>query len=697
MENKEIIPQCLEYIDPIGLDYLDWCNVGMALKEEGFDVSIWDEWSKKDPNRYRGFNESQTKWDGFKGKGLTGATIVKMAKDRGWQPERKSKTEFRCSGHKVSISFSEPLPSENIVQEGWIEKEDFKEPTDKEWNPIKDVTDYLTALFDPSDIIGYVMQSRYIQDRNKYIPADKGTYTVTCGDVLDELNKTKSIEKAFGSYDKKGGAWIRFNALDGKGVKNDNVVEFKYALIESDNMDLSTQLAVIKELKLPCAAIMYSGGKSVHAIVHIDAHSYSEYRSRVEHLFKICEKNGLSLDKQNKNPSRLSRLPGCYRGEHKQFLIATNQGLGDYVEWSDYIDELDDNLPDIESIDNLLVEPPVLAPMMIDGMLRKGRKMILTAPSKAGKTHLLIDLAYAFVEGMNWLGHKCKKSRVLYVNLEVANDAFIKDVFAQYLMKGAIGDDNHWKDFMIWNLRGKAQEIDKLKHSIIRKVKANKIDVLFLDPIYKIMIGEENSNTDVGRFCRELDDIVQETGVTIVYAHHFAKGSSASKSVYDKGAGAGAFSRDADVVVSLDQLDWYSVNDPQKKAWRLSNGPREFGAIEPTNLFSYGASKDYKGKTYSTLVFGKDNGHILDSAKVLETGNPNKKTQYEIADDKEHTDKVMEELGGKCTLKQFCEKSEELFNGEISSTTAKRRLESAGYSQIGSVGSAKLYGLAEKE
>jgi regulatory protein RepA len=687
MENKEIITDCLKYIDPSSLDYMEWCQVGMALKAEGYDCDIWDEWSRND-DRYKEGN-CERKWNTFGNVGVTGATIVMMAKERGWEPERKGQPKLSYNNHSLSIEFSDEIPSENIVQEGWLETDEFKEPGD-EWNDVKDASDYLQALFDPSDVIGYVMQSRFIPDKNKYIPADKGTYTVTCGQVLDELSRSKSIDKAFGTYDKKGGAWIRFNPLDGNGVKNDNVTEFKYALIESDNMDLSTQLAIINELKLPCAAIVYSGSKSVHAIVHIDAHSYSEYRSRVEYLFKICEKNGLSLDKQNKNPSRLSRLPGCYRGEHKQFLIGVNKGLGDYDEWLDYIDEIDDNLPNVDSLTDLFDNPPVLAPCVIDGILRQGRKMILSSTSKAGKTHLLIDLAFAFAEGMNWLGHRCKQCKVLYINLEVADDTFKKDVLAEYLYKGMAGAECHLENLVPWNLRGKAEGIGKIKRSIIRKAKSIGAEVIILDPLYKVMDGDENSNSDVGRMCREFDDIAQQTGASIIYAHHYAKGNSSQKSVIDRGAGAGAFARDPDAILSLTQLDWYSVNDPGKKAYRLESSLREFASIEPINIFSFGFKKEFKGKTYSTLVFEKDNDGILDDVDFLGE-KPAKKSQYELADEKERTLRAVKELGGECTVYEFMDKYEKITGTPLKRNSAYRLLEKANLQISKQTGKSNVY------
>ena len=34
MDNREIITECLKYIDPSRCDYMEWCQVGMALKVE---------------------------------------------------------------------------------------------------------------------------------------------------------------------------------------------------------------------------------------------------------------------------------------------------------------------------------------------------------------------------------------------------------------------------------------------------------------------------------------------------------------------------------------------------------------------------------------------------------------------------------------------------------------------------------------
>ncbi len=45
--------------------------------------------------------------------------------------------------------------------------------------------------------------------------------------------------------------------MDGTGRRNENVTDFRYALVECDNMELGKQQAIIRQLELPCAALVY--------------------------------------------------------------------------------------------------------------------------------------------------------------------------------------------------------------------------------------------------------------------------------------------------------------------------------------------------------------------------------------------------------------------------------------------------------
>lgn len=89
MEQRTSLTEIIEHINPSELTYQEWCSVGMALKQEGYPVSVWDAWSQKDYGRYHA-NECEKKWRTFSGSSspVTGGTIVQLALDHGWVPEK---------------------------------------------------------------------------------------------------------------------------------------------------------------------------------------------------------------------------------------------------------------------------------------------------------------------------------------------------------------------------------------------------------------------------------------------------------------------------------------------------------------------------------------------------------------------------------------------------------------------------------
>ena len=124
---------------------------------------------------------------------------------------------------------------------------------------------------------------------------------------------------------------------------------------------------------------------------------------RVDYLYAVCKKNGLEIDTQNRNPSRLSRMPGVMRQGHKQFLVDTNIGKASFVEWQEWIEAVNDDLPEPESISEIWDNLPELAKPLIDNVLRQGHKMLIAGPSKAGKSYALIELCCAIAEGVSGL------------------------------------------------------------------------------------------------------------------------------------------------------------------------------------------------------------------------------------------------------------------------------------------------------
>lgn len=542
------LEQALGYIDPAGLSYQEWLGVGMALHESGLSCELWDEWSSRDTRRYHE-GECARKWAGFgSGDGrVTSGTVAKMARDRGWRPHGET-------GPDEAIGWDDAVsgPGGPIVDSSWVEGVPVAQPTDAEWDPAGELSRYLGALFEDDDRVGYVTGS--FERDGRWIPADKGVYTRTAGELRRALEACGGdLGGAIGDWRPEAGAWIRFNPLDGQGVRNANVTDFRFALVESDAIPVEKQHEIMLALELPIAALVDSGNKSLHAIVRVDAADYAEYRKRVDRLYEVCRKNGLEPDVQNKNPSRLSRMPGVRRGARKQHLVATNIGKRSWEEWWEWVQEAQDDLPDPESLDAVWDDMPELAPPLIDGVLRRGHKMLLAGPSKAGKSFALIELCCSIAEGRPWLGWPCARGRVLYVNLELDRPSALhrfRDVYA------ALGwEPEHLGSIDVWNLRGKSVPMDKLAPKLIRRASRKGYDAVVIDPIYKVITGDENSADQMAAFCNQFDLVASQLGCAVVYCHHHSKGLQGQKRSMDRASGSGVFARDPDALLDMSELE----------------------------------------------------------------------------------------------------------------------------------------------
>lgn len=535
------INKVLDFINPAQLNYTEWVNVGMALKDEGYPVSVWDSWSKNDSRYHPG--ECERKWESFKGSSnnVTIATVVQMAKDNGLVFGSTESRELDWDS-EISDEFV-------VVDRHYIQGEELKIP--KNLDPVRELTTYLETLFEASENVGFVTEA-WLKD-GKYMPT-KGCWDRTAGELIQALSQCNGdIGAVIGDYNEQVGAWIRFNPLDGNGIRNDNVTEYRYALVESDVIDVEHQNALIRELELPVACLVYSGKKSIHAIVKIDAANYDEYRKRVDYLYMVCKKNGLITDTQNRNPSRLSRMPGVKRGDSMQYIIDTNIGKASFEEWKEWIESVNDDLPDPENLSSEWSNLPELSPPLIENVLRQGHKMLIAGPSKAGKSFALIEMCIAIAEGTKWLNWNCTKGRVLYVNLELDRASCLhrfKDVYTALNL-----EPRNISNIDIWNLRGKSVPMDKLAPKLIRRASKKNYIAIVIDPIYKVITGDENSADQMAHFCNQFDKVCTELGCAVIYCHHHSKGGQGAKKSMDRASGSGVFARDPDALLDLIELE----------------------------------------------------------------------------------------------------------------------------------------------
>lgn len=543
MEHENDIKEALDFVSPSALTYDEWLTVGMGLKEAGLPVTVWEQWSARDGGRYHK-GECIKKWESFHGssKPVTQSSIFQLAYEHGWSGPAGRALDW---GDELTVGPQQPA----LVDPRWVEEQELHLPDT--WEPAQQLKRYLQALFEPDEYVAYVTESFMAADRRR--PA-KGCWDRTAGQLIEELDACGGdVGKVMGDCDPEIGAWICFNPVDGTGRKDANVTSYRYALVECDNMEPGKQLAAIHQMELPCAALVYSGGKSIHAIVRVNAPDYAEYRKRVDYLYATCQKNGLTLDQQNRNPSRLSRMPGILRAGQKQALLETNVGKSCWEDWCDWVEACTDDLPDTECLADDWDDLPPLADALISGVLRQGHKMLLAGPSKAGKSFALIELCIAIAEGKTWLGRfSCAQGRVLYINLELDRPSCLHRFKDVYTAMGLAPDN--LRNIDIWNLRGASVPMDKLAPKLIRRAGKKGYTAVILDPIYKVITGDENSADQMAKFCNQFDVVCRALDCAVIYCHHHSKGAQGGKRSMDRASGSGVFARDPDAMLDMTEL-----------------------------------------------------------------------------------------------------------------------------------------------
>lgn len=91
--------------------------------------------------------------------------------------------------------------------------------------------------------------------------------------------------------------------------KDENVTQFRNILLEFDIGSPAEQLEKLKGV--PYSTLVWSGGKSHHAIISLD--ESCKTRLEYDRLVRRVYKKVPGVDKAVKNPSRLSRVPGVVR------------------------------------------------------------------------------------------------------------------------------------------------------------------------------------------------------------------------------------------------------------------------------------------------------------------------------------------------------------------------------------------------
>ncbi len=484
---------------------------------------------------------------------------------------------------------------------------------------------FLGACFKPEEQV--CIAPAVANEEGEIVPR-KGV-TLPMREWLRRVETKGGIERCFGT---PLGLFVRVNPVEPGGSRNEDVTALRHVLVEFDRDDKGAaipkeeQFGAIVASGLPVSAVIDSGNKSLHAWVRVDAPDAAEYRRRVDIVWDWFA--GLFLDRQNKNPSRLSRCPDGFRtvdGEkRRQRLLAINLGAASWSEWETA--NAPDGLPKIIPGSEFMATPKPEPPQLIAGVLHQGSKMILGGASKSRKSWSLIDMMLAVSTGRPWWGFPTRPGRALYINFELPDFAFQHRLKAIAAAKG-IAD---YTGFDLWNLRGFATDFSVLIPKILARIKDSRYALIILDPIYKgLGKRDENKAGDIATLCNEIEQLAVQSGAAVVFGAHYSKGNQAGKEAIDRIGGSGVFARDPDVILTMtphEEKDAYVVDltlralpqvDPFVVRWKGVTFERDAGA-DATKVKQPGkAAKEAPAATYARGGVAQKYGPLFETMPPL--------------------------------------------------------------------------------
>ena len=137
------------------------------------------------------------------------------------------------------------------------------------------------------------------------------------GGVVRTWEKWHKCKRPLSDWNNGHGLFYRVNPMKHGGKSDKDVTDFRYGLLECDlnangqPIPKEVQFAFYRKFNLPIIALIDSGDKSLHAIVHVDAADRAQFDERLNVILSLFPVN--SVDPSNKNPSTYTRLPGFAR------------------------------------------------------------------------------------------------------------------------------------------------------------------------------------------------------------------------------------------------------------------------------------------------------------------------------------------------------------------------------------------------
>ena len=223
--------------------------------------------------------------------------------------------------------------------------------------------------------------------------------------------------------------------------------------------------------------------------------------------------------------------------------------------------------------------------------LQENNLAYLTGAAKTGKSFMLEEMLFCIENGIPWQGREVVQTHCLLIDFELTKAKLVKRWRKLKEKYSALYPGLPLRPYGCVSMVGSWGTNNVTLDSIVEFVKdmrrtAPTLGVVALDPFYRFVEGDENSNEDVQETINKLMPLKQR--MTVIYTHHTKKNST-DKDPLTNGSGAGSHGRAADISMGL--------SGENSKGFHLRySGREDLGCItlkrDDYGFFVYDADKE---------------------------------------------------------------------------------------------------------
>lgn len=419
--------------------------------------------------------------------------------------EASSRNHDKPAGHLIQSTIGMGMDLTRVT---------FKRPTPTSVPGASEFQKFLSSAFAATEVVCICEQ---VEDGR---PLTSGSFLP----VEDWIKRFDSPDSILFRPDRAEGVYVRINPFKPNlysGSDND-VSAYRHVLVEFDDKPKAEQEKLLRDSGLPISVLIDSGGKSIHGWVRVDAPSRKEWDARRDLIYSAIP----GIDPKNKNPSRFSRLPGAWRGESQQKLLATNLGAASWEDWLTNR-ETDEDQSTIVTVKDLINFDPTKDPDNLIGnrWITRGSSMIISGGTGIGKSSLMMQIIIRWALGKDFFG--IAPVRPLRIGIiQAENDkGDLAESFRGVVQGLNIGVSNI--GMLQENLHFRTETVrtgDQFLAYARRFITRSKLDVIIGDPLFSYFGGDLSDQGEVSVFLRnKLQPILHQTKVAWIWMHHISK------------------------------------------------------------------------------------------------------------------------------------------------------------------------------